>query len=270
MKLEIFHVDAFASGPFTGNPAAVVPLEQWLSDALLQSIAAENNLSETAFFVGNAGTYELRWFTPTTEVDLCGHATLAAGHVILREQGAARDSVRFHTREAGELIVNRDGARLALDFPARPARRIDDPAQIKAVAEALRTEVRELWAARDWLAIVRDEDTVRRLQPDIAKIAALDFFALTVSARGSDCDFVSRFFAPRQGIAEDPVTGSAHCTLVPYWSNILGKTELRARQLSARGGELLCRLGGDRAHIAGHAVTYLRGTIEIPDPPVPA
>jgi PhzF family phenazine biosynthesis protein len=238
----------------------VCPLERWLPDATLQAIAAENNLSETAYFVGSAGEYEIRWFTPATEVDLCGHATLASAHVILERLEPGLSEVHFGSR-SGPLRVLRDGDRLSLDFPARPPEPCSPP---PGLAEALGRAPREVWAARDYLAVFEAEEEVRRLRPDFAALATLDRFALIVTAPGSDCDFVSRFFAPAKGVPEDPVTGSAHCTLVPYWARRLGRTRLAARQVSARGGELACELAGDRVRIAGHAADYLEGTIEVP------
>ncbi len=264
MKLPIFQIDAFTSRVFCGNPAAVVPLETWLPDSVLQSIAAENNLAETAFFVPRSaqGTdYELRWFTPKVEVDLCGHATLATAHLLFTRIVPEANKVRF-TTQSGWLAVTREGGRLALDFPSRP------PAPC-GVAEALRVEKAlgvqpaAVLAARDYFVVLRSAEAVRSLSPDLAQIAALDRFAVIVTAPGDDCDFVSRFFAPAQGIAEDPVTGSAHCTLIPYWSRRLGKISLLARQLSSRGGELYCEDLGERVSIAGHAVLYLEGSIYI-------
>jgi PhzF family phenazine biosynthesis protein len=259
MRIPLYHVDAFTSRLFAGNPAAVCPLEDWLPDETLQSIAAENNLSETAFFVGAGGDYKIRWFTPATEVDLCGHATLASAFVIFESLLPEAREVRFSSR-GGALRVTRDGPRLALDFPARPAQPREAPA---GLAQALGRPPREVLAARDLMAVYEREDDVRGLRPDMARIAMLADFAVIVTAPGDECDFVSRFFAPAQGLPEDPVTGSSHCTLVPYWAQRTGKTSLRARQLSARGGELFCELRGDRVLIAGSAVKYLEGTIEI-------
>ncbi|MDX1802447.1 MAG: PhzF family phenazine biosynthesis protein [Alcanivorax sp.] len=255
--MKLFQVDAFTQTLFGGNPAAVVPLESWPEDALLQRIAGENNLSETAFLVPNEQGFALRWFTPTVEVDLCGHATLAAAWVVFHELGYAGERIRFETA-SGPLYVSRSGAGLAMDFPARPGQPVTD---MRPYENALQLPVREVWQARDTLVIVDSEHQVRELVPDLAAIAALDTFALMVSAPGEHCDFVSRFFAPRQGITEDPVTGSAHCTLTPYWAHRLAKTQLHARQLSARGGELLCTLDGDRVRLEGQARCYLKGEI---------
>jgi PhzF family phenazine biosynthesis protein len=258
--LPIYQVDAFTSRIFGGNPAAVCPLESWLDDERLQSIAAENNLSETAFFVRSGAGYDLRWMTPTCEVDLCGHATLASAYVIFRFLEPERSSVSFQTR-SGELIVQRDGDLLTLDFPARPARRVADSPE---VAEALGNVPAELWAAQDYMAVFGSEQEVRALKPDMARVAALDCFALIVTAPGTgDTDFVSRFFAPGKGIPEDPVTGRAHCTLIPYWAARLGKPKLNARQVSARGGELFCEHRGPRVSIAGRAALFLEGRIHL-------
>jgi PhzF family phenazine biosynthesis protein len=259
MKIPIHQVDAFTSRVFGGNPAAVCRLDGWLPDAQLQSIADENNLSETAFVVRRKDGFEIRWFTPTTEVDLCGHATLATAHVLFGLE-PEREELRFSS-QSGELRVRRDGAMLQLDFPVREPVTI---APVPVLAEALGTPPLEiLVSARDHLAVYGSEEQVRELKPDMAKLAALDLFGVIATARGSDCDFVSRFFAPAEGVPEDPVTGSAHCTLVPYWAKQLGRTALHARQVSRRGGELFCSLAGDRVLISGHAVTYMEGVIEL-------
>lgn len=260
MKIPLYQVDAFTSRPFCGNPAAVCPLPCWLPDATLQAIASENNLAETAYYVPNAHGYELRWFTPTVEVDLCGHATLAAAYVIWeirRESSAAR--LRFQSR-SGELIVDRESDRLMLDFPSRPA---VECAVDPGVAAGLGAPPTLILGARDYLCVFESEQDVRALMPDMARLAAIDRFAVIATAPGRDCDFVSRFFAPAQGIPEDPVTGSAHCTLIPYWSRRLGKKALFARQASRRGGELWCEDRGDRVRIGGNAVKFLEGAIEV-------
>ena len=261
MKLPIYQVDAFASRLFGGNPAAVVILERWLEDDVLQAIAAENNLAETAFVVPRDGMALLRWFTPTIEVDLCGHATLAAGHVLFSHHYPSRTKLDFSTR-SGVLSVGREGDRLSLDLPARPGTPIEVTDRL---VSALGARPREAYVARDVLAVFDAESAVQALRPDFSLIAALDAFAVIVSAPGNVVDFVSRFFAPRAGIPEDPVTGSAHCTLVPYWAARLGKTRLTAKQLSARVGELDCELRGDRVVLTGRAVEYLRGEINVPD-----
>jgi predicted PhzF superfamily epimerase YddE/YHI9 len=257
MEIPIYQVDAFSSGTFTGNPAAVCPLEEWLPDETLQAIAAENNLSETAYFVRTGERFALRWFTPGCEVDLCGHATLASAYVLFHELGAEGDMLRFDTK-SGELVVRRTGERLAMDFPSRPPGRVDvDPRLVRAMGG----QPIEILAARDYLLIYGSASEVRALAPDMEALARIDRFAFIATARGEDCDFVSRFFAPAKGVPEDPVTGSAHCTLIPYWAAKLGKTTLEARQISKRGGELFCRLEGDRVEIGGSATLFLRGRI---------
>lgn len=258
--MRLFQIDAFASRVFTGNPAAVVPLAQWLDDAVLRAVAAENNLSETAFVVGAAGRYQIRWFTPLSEVDLCGHATLASGWVVMNRLEPGLAQVTFESK-SGPLRVVAEGDRLALDFPARPPEPAE--ASLESVAAALGARPRLLLSSRDYLAVFDDEAQVVALKPDLTLTAALDRMAVIVTAPGSDCDFVSRFFAPAVGIPEDPVTGSAHSTLVPYWSQRLGRKTLFARQVSARGGELWCEDRGFRVSIAGRAVLYLEGTIAI-------
>jgi PhzF family phenazine biosynthesis protein len=261
MRIPLYQIDAFAEGPFTGNPAAVCPLQSWLPDDVMQSIAAENNLSETAFFVAEGEGYRLRWFTPSTEVDLCGHATLASAFVVLGWLNPGRSSVTFQTQQAGKLTVARDGELMALDFPSRPAAPV---AMSEPLAAALGRRPGALLAARDYLAVYDSAHEIAALSPDFAALAALDRFAVIVTAPGTDgVDFVSRFFAPARGVNEDPVTGSSHCTLVPYWAGRLGKERLAARQLSRRGGALSCALEGDRVTIAGRAVLYLEGTITI-------
>jgi len=261
MQLPLYQVDAFTDRVFGGNPAAVCPLDAWLPDATLQAIAAENNLSETAFFVRESGGYALRWFTPTTEVDLCGHATLASAYIIFRFLEPDRDEVAFQTRKAGVLRVKREGDLLRMDFPSRPAVRSPPPAGLEA---ALGKAPAEALSARDCLAVYKSAAEVAALNPDFSALAKLDCWAVIVTAPGEGgIDFVSRFFAPRQGIPEDPVCGSAHCTLVPYWAARLGKTRLNARQISQRGGVLRCTLDGDRVSIAGNAVLYLEGKITI-------
>jgi PhzF family phenazine biosynthesis protein len=264
MKLRLYQVDAFASRVFAGNPAAVVPLEAWLEDATLQAIATENNLSETAFLVGGGGMYHIRWMTPTAEVDLCGHATLASAWVVLNELEPGRREVAYRS-QSGPLSVTKKGDCLALDFPSRPAEPAE--ADLAPLGEALGLAPLSALKARDLMAVYENEGDVRRLAPDMGKLAAFEVTGIIATAPGRDCDFVSRFFAPAVGIPEDPVTGSAHCTLVPYWAERLGKTALHARQISPRGGELFCELHGDRVEIAGHAVKYLEGTIEVPGGP---
>ncbi|HEX5011626.1 MAG TPA: PhzF family phenazine biosynthesis protein [Planctomycetota bacterium] len=275
MKLPLFQVDAFASQPFRGNPAAIVPLRAPLPDTLLQDIAAENNLSETAYVRLDAGSgtlqspWPLRWFTPATEVDLCGHATLAAAWVLFHEGLASGASAHFGCA-SGTLGVRRDSAGpfradelLHLDFPSRPPRPLEDRALVAALAGALGAVPREAHVARDALLVFDSEATVLGLRPDMARLAALDLFGVIVTAPSRGCDFVSRFFAPRKGVPEDPVTGSSHCTLTPFWAARLQRTRLQARQVSARGGELVCELRGQRVSIGGRVAPYLRGEIEV-------
>jgi PhzF family phenazine biosynthesis protein len=259
MKLPIYQIDAFASRVFTGNPAAVCPLPAWLPDETLQSIAMENNLSETAFVVKEGADYAIRWFTPQAEVDLCGHATLASAFVVLHYLEPARDSVLFSS-QSGPLPVQREGEWLVLDFPSRPAAPVTAPA---GLADALGARPKEVLRARDLMAVFENEEEVRSLRPNFWALRELGEVGTIVTARAAGCDFVSRFFAPEVGIPEDPVTGSAHCTLVPYWAGQLGKNRLHAFQVSARGGELVCELRGERVSIGGRAAAYLVGSIEL-------
>ncbi|HYZ83821.1 MAG TPA: PhzF family phenazine biosynthesis protein [Bryobacteraceae bacterium] len=260
MEIPFYQVDAFADKLFAGNPAAVCPLGTWLPDSLLQSIAAENNLAETAYFVPENSGYTLRWFTPSVEVDLCGHATIASAYVVMNCLTQGVDRVVFETR-SGPMPVERRGDRYFLDFPCRPGA----PASVHPeLSSALRAKPKEVRTARDIMAVFESEDEVRALQPDFAAIAKLDTFAVIATAPGNEVDFVSRFFAPKQGIPEDPVTGSAHCTLIPYWAEKLGKTKLVGRQISPRGGVIECELRGDRVSIGGGAVLFASGNIHLP------
>lgn len=259
MKIRQYQIDAFASRPFTGNPAAVCPLEAWLDDALLQAIAEENNLSETAFFVPAGDGFELRWFTPATEIDLCGHATLASAHVLFELLGYGEAQVVFSTR-SGQLTVCRDADRLAMDFPALPPRPCTTP---PALLAGLGETPVETLAADDYIAVFDSAETVRALTPDFSCFRRLDRRGVIVTAPGDDVDFVSRFFAPKLGVPEDPVTGSAHCELTPYWAARLGRETLAARQVSRRGGELTCRLQGERVILSGRAVTFMCGEIDL-------
>jgi len=261
VQIPLFQVDAFTSKRFHGNPAAICPLESWLPDAVMQAIAAENNLAETAFFAREGSDYRLRWFTPTTEVKLCGHATLASAYVLYERLGYAGDAVRFHSL-GGLLTVRRRGGRYELDFPAMPAAPVDPH---PAAVEGLRGAPVQAWLAseRDYMAVFEDADTVASLDPDFGYLANHAMFGLIATAPGTECDFVSRFFVPKAGVNEDPVTGSTHCTLIPYWADRLGKRSLHARQISARGGEIFGEALGERVAIAGQAVLYLEGTIHI-------
>ena len=259
MHMQIYQIDAFADTVFTGNPAAICPLDSWLSDDKMQAIAVENNLSETAFFVPEGEDYRLRWFTPACEVDLCGHATLATAHLLLHRLYPEMEAVRFLTR-SGPLTVVRENGRLTMDLPVRRAEAIEPPADI---IQAIGAEPESAWAADDYMLVFGAADAVRSVRPDMAALTRVDRRGVIVTAPGEDCDFVSRFFAPSHGIPEDPVTGSAHCTLVPYWADRLGKTDLHARQISARGGEIWCRLAEDRVRLSGKAVIYLEGEIQV-------
>lgn len=259
MEIPIYQVDAFTARPFGGNPAAVCPLDAWLTEETMQAIAAENNLSETAFFVREDPGWRIRWFTPTTEVNLCGHATLASADVYFRHIDPEAESVIFNSR-SGPLTVSRHADLLRLDFP------IQEPAPVAAPAmlgRALGSDPLEVLAADDWLVRLDNEETVRALEPDMNLLRQLERRGVIVTAEGTDCDFVSRFFAPKQGIDEDPVTGSAHTKLVPFWADRLGSEKLHARQLSKRGGELFCERRGERVFISGRAVPYLKGTITV-------
>lgn len=259
MKIPYYQIDAFTNSVFSGNPAGVCLLAEWLNNSVLQSIAAENNLSETAFLVKNEKGYELRWFTPEIEVDLCGHATLASAFVILNCLDNSSDAVRFDSK-SGPLIVTRQDDLLAMDFPSHKAELCPTP---KELISGLGIEPKEVFRSRDYLAVFDSEEQIKSLQPDMYELSKLDSLGVIVSAAGSESDFVSRFFAPKVGIPEDPVTGSAHSTLIPYWAERLGKSELHAFQLSKRGGELFCKHRDDRVIIAGRAVIYLKGTITI-------
>ncbi len=262
MRIPLYQVDAFTTRLFGGNPAAVCPLSEWLPEATMQAIAAENNLAETAFFVPQGSGYLLRWFTPTVEVELCGHATLASGYVVTRILAPERSSVIFDTLKAGPLKVSRDGDLLAMDFPAWPPE--ETPADPQVLV-ALGARPAESFVARGRTLVVYDRaEDVAALRPDFAAMRRVDGANAIATAPGRDgVDFVSRYFAPNHGVDEDPVTGSAHCVLTPYWAARLGKEQLTARQISARGGELTCTLRGDRVTIAGHAVLYLEGAITV-------
>ena len=261
MEIPVHHVDAFVtSGVFTGNPAAVCPLREWLPADVMQKIAAENNLSETAFIVGGKGAYRIRWMTPASEIDLCGHATLASAYLVFATLDPGRTEVRFDSM-SGPLFVRADGDLLVLDFPSRPPERRELRPDL---ATALGRPPVELWAARDYMAVFESAGEVKSLAPDMGVLRKLDKKAVIATAPGEgDVDFVSRFFAPALGIDEDPVTGSSHTNLIPYWSKRLGKQRLRARQVSARGGDLRCDLLGDRVAIAGRVASYLEGKIRI-------
>jgi predicted PhzF superfamily epimerase YddE/YHI9 len=288
--MEIYQVDAFAKEIFQGNPAAVIPLKEWLPDELLQRIAMENNLSETAYFVPMGGGFSIRWFTPTVEVALCGHATLASGHVLVEHLGYSGDTILFHTQMSGDLTVSREpagggtgsgargmasagtgsgvragageGARpLTLNFPVddpQPA----DPSSMGVLFEGLRIPPRELYmGTTDYMIVLDSQQAIMDLQPDFKRLAGASGRGVLVTARGEEADFVSRCFFPQSGIDEDPATGSAHTMLIPYWAKELGKTTLSAIQLSTRRGHLDCKLAGDRVLISGYAKTFMRGEV---------
>jgi PhzF family phenazine biosynthesis protein len=260
MEIRLYQVDAFADRLFSGNPAAVCPLESWLPDEVMQKVAAENNLSETAFYVRTDGGFHIRWFTPAVEVALCGHATLATAYVIFTYDRFAGDAIELASK-SGPLKVRREGDLLVLDFPAGHPKRADAP---QGLVEALGREPLEIWKGKtDYLVVYEAEEHVATLSPSIGDLGRVDARGIIVTAPGRQVDFVSRFFAPRVGVPEDPVTGSAHTLLTPYWSARLRKPVLSAMQLSKRQGRLRCRLAGDRVEIAGKAVPYLAGTITI-------
>lgn len=259
MKLAIYQVDAFTSKLFCGNPAAVCPLNDWLEDDVMQSIAAENNLAETAFFVKNKNYYDLRWFTPETEVDLCGHATLATAYVIFNLLKNGSEKIIFQTK-SGKLEVTKRNDLLVMNFPSRKPVATEIP---EGLVEAMGKAPKEVFQSRDLLLLYDSEEEILSLQPNFNLLSKIDCFGYIATAKGNESDFVSRFFAPKEGINEDPVTGSAHSTLIPFWAERLGKNELLAHQISKRGGELFCKLLGDRVEIAGNAFLYLTGSIEI-------
>lgn len=259
--IPIYQIDAFTDRVFAGNPAAICPLETWLADDVMQQAASENNVSETAFFVQTAdGAYDLRWFTPAAEVDLCGHATLASAHLIFERLNSALDTISFNTK-SGILTVIRKAGMIEMDFPSLPATEHPLPAGFEAAHGCEPTLF--LRAAKS-LAVFDAEADVSAFKPDLTYIKNLDGDGLIVTAPGENCDFVSRYFAPHQGIDEDPVTGSAHCTSVPYWAGRLGKMKLHARQISERGGDLYCELAGDRVKLAGQAKLYMEGQVYLP------
>ncbi|MFN7731523.1 MAG: PhzF family phenazine biosynthesis protein [Pirellula sp.] len=260
MGIPYYHVDTFTERLFGGNPAGVCILTHFLEDAILQNIAAENALAETAFVVSRGEEFDLRWFTPTMEIDLCGHATLAPAHVLFRHLHYPGDTIVFHSR-AGVLKVAREGEWLTLDFPSRPAVECAAP---EGLLRAMGRMPEWVGKARDYLCVYPDAATVRALHPNMAELTELDALGVIATAPGSDgVDFVSRFFAPKAGVPEDPVTGSAHCTLIPYWGRRLSKQRMHAVQISSRRGELGCEWRGDRVGISGRCVTYSAGFLAI-------
>ncbi|MET4108104.1 PhzF family phenazine biosynthesis protein [Hymenobacter sp. UYP22] len=263
MLLPIYQVDAFSDRPFAGNPAAVCPLTEWLPAETMQAIAAENNLAETAFFVPKTGNeYEIRWFTPAVEVELCGHATLASAHVLYRHLQFQESELVFHSKSGPLRVAQSPNGMLTLDFPARPPQLIHHHPD--GLVDGLGATPLQLLAGPDLVCVFNTEAEVRALRPDMARLACVEYRGVIATAPGSEgVDFVSRFFGPRVGVPEDPVTGSAHTTLVPYWAERLNKTTFHARQVSARSGDLWCELRADRVLMSGHAVTYLQGEIEL-------
>ena len=261
MKLPIYQVDAFANQVFEGNPAAICPLNQWLPDELMQTIALENNLSETAFFVPQEEGYHIRWFTPASEVDLCGHATLASAFTLFNHLGYKKDQIQFFSK-SGLLTVCRDGQWLEMDFPAQPPLVYNAPDKLLA---AFTQKPKTCLKATDYILVFEHEEQVKQASPDLHALSSLDLRGVCITAQAQHYDMVCRFFAPKHGINEDPVTGSAFTQLVPYWAEVLGKTLINARQVSARGGDVRCQLIGDRVKIAGKAILYMEGILDLPD-----
>jgi len=259
MKIPIYQIDAFSNRVFAGNPAAVCPLEEWLGDSLMQAIAQENNLSETAFFVPEGSGYHIRWFTPVAEVDLCGHATLATAFVIFNYLDTSSSQITFSSR-SGKLTAVRENELISMDFPAQPPVPCEPP---KELLDGLKKEPLEILCSEDYFVVFSSENDVIELNPDMGKLRELDIRGVIVTAKGNKVDFVSRFFAPKLGIDEDPVTGSAHCALTPYWAKKLNKKSVHAHQVSKRGGELFCTDCGDRVVIAGRAAKFMEGSITI-------
>ncbi|MHC1721287.1 MAG: PhzF family phenazine biosynthesis protein [Clostridiaceae bacterium] len=259
MKIPIYQIDAFTDVQFKGNPAAICPLDSWISDELMQNIAMENNLSETAFFVKSGSGYELRWFTPKGEIDLCGHATLAASYVIFNYIDKDAETIDFSTK-SGLLQISRTGKLINMVFPSREGIKIEAP---DILVKALGKIPVEVYKSRDYMAVYEREEDIREMAPDMELLKKLDALGIIVTAKGKEADFVSRFFAPGSGVNEDPVTGSAHCTLVPYWKKVLGKDEFIALQLSERTGKLYCTYLGDRVKMSGEAAAYLEGFIYV-------
>ena len=263
MRIPLFHVDAFTDRPFSGNPAAVCFLDSWLDDRQLRKVAAENNLSATAFLVASADSYELRWFTPLCEVRLCGHATMAAAHILLKRLQPQLDSIAFHTKFHGTLTVGREDDLLSMDFPAMVPRRCSIPDGLSLALEMSSVPAEAMEANNTYLVVLSSEEAVRKVRPNFALIEKFHPHAIALTAPGTDLDFVSRYFAPTYGVPEDPVTGSLHCALAPYWAKRIGRSQLHARQLSDRGGELWCEVKENRVLVKGKAVIILEGRIEI-------
>lgn len=259
--ITIYQADAFTDKLFGGNPAAVCPLQEWLPDEVMQQIAAENNLAETAFFVPRGHEFDLRWFTPTSEIDLCGHATLAAAHILFNHLGYQADSINFHTVKSGVLTVSQEGEVYTLNFPAQKPLPCETPSGLIDALGGKKPV--EILRSRDYFLVYDSEEDIASIKPDFSALSKIETVCVIVTAKGNTCDFVSRVFAPTVGIPEDPVTGSAHCSLIPYWADKLKKTKLYAFQVSSRKGELWCELKGDRVLISGKVVTYLKGEIYV-------
>ena len=262
MKLSIYQVDAFASKVFEGNPAAVCPLDEWLDDEVLQKIAEENNLSETAFFVLSEKGIQLRWFTPLEEVDLCGHATLACAHVLYKHLGYTKPQIYFQTK-SGELIVTKKTSGFSMDFPASIPVELNTDTPLDLIHALGNIKPKKIMAAFDYIIVLNSEDEVKNLNPDLSMWLNIDLRGVVVTAQGDDVDFVSRCFFPKLRVNEDPITGSAHCELTPYWASVLHKNKLKARQISIRSGLVLCELANDRVILTGSAVDYMVGEITI-------
>jgi PhzF family phenazine biosynthesis protein len=256
MKLKVFIANAFSDKKFGGNPAAVVPLKEWLSKTLMQQIAAQNNLPETVYIVPQGDDYAIRWFTPTVEISLCGHATLASAHIMFEHLGYNREQIIFHSK-SGPLTAMRIQDKIRLDFPVDEPEKIPDD---ELINKSLGRKAMEVFKSRfDYMAVLDSQEDIEKLNPDMALVKKLPSLGIIVTARGNKVDFVSRCFFPQSGIDEDPVTGSAHVVMVPYWAKVLGKNKLSAIQLSARRGYIDCELAGDRVLMSGHVNTYLEG-----------
>ena len=258
-NIKIYQVDAFASELFSGNPAAVCPLNDWLPDEVMQSIALENNLSETAFFIKDKDDFFLRWFTPKVEIDLCGHATLAAAHIIYSEMNYKPDNIEFKIKSGDILNVNRNQNKLSMNFPAYEPISVDQ--NLDELYNALGLRPLLFLHGNYGLAVFKNENEIIKIAPNFNVLEELPYNGIIVTAPGNNVDFVSRFFGPKLGITEDPVTGGAHCDLIPYWSKRLNKKDMIAKQLSKRGGELYCSYLGDRVIIGGNAITYMQGEL---------
>ena len=262
MKLKIYQIDAFTNKVFSGNPAAVCPLDQWLSDRLMQQIAAENNLAETAFYVKKGNYFEIRWFTPTTEVDLCGHATLATAFVLFNHESYTESTIEFYSPRSGTLTVSKNEDFLTLNFPTDTLQEIALTEEFINCFDLIPSIAFK--GKTDYLFVFENEEDIVKIRPVFAEIVRLDGRGIIITGKGNEVDFVSRFFAPQVGINEDPVTGSAHSQLIPFWSEKLGKQKMTARQLSKRGGELVCEDNGHRVLMAGQGVLFMKGEIYLP------